>query len=94
MTQIGIRGLLGPTVGVAGLALTALGHHEPGAIFLGAFTQALIAYDWVDERVAEAQATLVDQLGQSRYETLLSQGAELSADDVVAVLSSTLESLQ
>jgi predicted ATPase/class 3 adenylate cyclase len=94
MTQLGVSGLLGPTVGVAGLAFTALGHDEPGALLLAVFLQSPIAYDWVDQSVADAQATLIARLGQSRYDVLSSQGAELSADEALGALTSTLEALQ
>jgi hypothetical protein len=94
LTQLGATAVLTATVGVVGLAVTALGRPEPGAILLGAFVHAGIAYDWVDELVAEAQTTLIDQLGKSRYEELFSQGAALSADEALAALSSALESIQ
>jgi hypothetical protein len=46
--------------------------------------------DWGEQLVVTAEARLVDQLGQSRYDALTSRGAELSADDAMATLVTTL----
>ena len=88
-------GLIGGALGVAGVALTALGHFESGAICLGAsYRYAPGAYERPEQLRTDAAAALVDQLGQARYDTLFAQGADLSADDALAVLSTTLASLR
>jgi tetratricopeptide (TPR) repeat protein len=88
-------GLIGGTLGVAAVTLTALGQFEPGAIVLGAsYHLAPGAYERPEQLRVDAAATLIDELGQARYGALFAEGAGMSADEALAALSSTLESLQ
>ena len=92
ITQLGTdTGLIGGALGVAAVALTALGHYEPGAVILGASHHlAPVAYERPEQLRADAAATLIDHFGQPRFDALFAQGAELSADDALATLVATL----
>ena len=85
-------GVMVPTVGVAAVALTGLGHFEPGATFLGAARHLGPGrtYGWAEQLIAHAETILIDQLGQSRYDALTAQGAELTSDDAITTLTTTL----
>jgi predicted ATPase/class 3 adenylate cyclase len=88
-------GLIGGTLGVAALVLTARGRFEHGAAVLGAsYRFAPGAWPRPEQLRRDAAAILVEHLGQARYETLFSEGAELSADEALAALSSAIDSLE
>jgi tetratricopeptide (TPR) repeat protein len=87
-------GLIGGALGVAAVAFTALGRFESGAVILGAsWHLAPGAYERPEELRTDAKAILIAQLGQSRYDTLVTQGAELSADEAITVLREALGAL-
>ncbi len=92
ITELGtVTGLIGGALGVAAVAFTALGHYEPGAVILGVSHHlAPVAYERPEQLRADAAATLVDHFGQPRFDALFAQGTELSADDALATLATTL----
>jgi len=86
--EAGLHFSIGTGIVVAAVALAGLGRPEPAAVLFGTgrrLTPAAGSY-WTEQLVAQAQATLIEQLGQPRYDTLTSQGAQLSIDEAITTL--------
>jgi tetratricopeptide (TPR) repeat protein len=88
-TESGLRMQIGPPLVVAITALANLGRLDQAAILSGVVDG--VGRERIAERdlqlVSRTETVLVEQLGQPRFDTLRRQGAELSPDDVIAVLS-------
>ena len=99
ITQAGISvALIGDVMSLTAVVVTRLGpaRAEVAAILHGAGRHFAPGpgHEWPEQLIATAEAKLIDQLGQSRYETLISQGAELSADDALTTLTATLAAVR
>ncbi len=91
--QAGLRFAIGPPLLVAAIALTGLEQFESAAILLGTGRKfaPLQGVDRTEQLISSTETILVEQLGQPRYDTLRDQGAELSLDDAIATIATTLK---
>lgn len=79
---------------VVGFALVSLGRIDQAAIVLGAardLGHAGTPNQWTQDLAIRTESVLVEQLGRPRYDTLCRRGAELSLDQVIAVLAESVE---
>ena len=89
--ELGEVGTLGGTFDVAAVSLAGLGHAEAAVVLRGAVTRLGnpgAAPEWM-ERIADTEAALVEQLGRTRFDTLLAQGRALTPRDAVAYLAAS-----
>ncbi len=86
---------MGPNVVVAAVALSALQPSEAAALLLGTREQVVIgqAVDWWEELIAQAEKTLIGELGPTRYQELHTRGATLTPDDITMILTNALPDL-
>jgi hypothetical protein len=71
---------------LAAIALTELGHYETAAVLLGVFNDKDQGPDWVEEMLEASRAALITDLGERRFESLVSHGAGLAGPDALTYL--------
>jgi anaphase-promoting complex subunit 5 len=88
MTQAGLVLTSGPCLLIAAVALANLGQPEPAAILLSAGRKLSVrGPTWTQQLTDRTQASLIEQLGRTRYDTLDAYGAELTVDEATATLA-------
>jgi predicted ATPase/class 3 adenylate cyclase len=92
-TQSGLRMQIGPPLVVATTALANLGRLDQAAILSGVVDG--VGRERMAERdlqlMSRAEIVLVERLGQPRVDALRRRGAELSPDELIAVLTEDVE---
>ncbi|MFI5047835.1 MAG: ATP-binding protein [Acidimicrobiia bacterium] len=76
-----------------GLALTQLGHPEPGAVLTAAARRLALGelFGWVEQVTADTEARLLVELGATRLRELGARSADLAPADALAYLISAAQ---
>jgi predicted ATPase/class 3 adenylate cyclase len=86
--EAGLHFSIGPAILTAAVALAHLGPVEPAAVLFGAGQHLTpeSGSEWGARLVAQTRALLVEQLGKTRYDSLIARGAQLGIDEAVTAL--------